>query len=220
MKINANRNYAVITGDIIGFKQLSLETRQSTYGLMARCSARIRKIFKETIAYDISMFRGDGWQMLVAEPRLCLRAALFVRAFLIASSPAGSRLDTRMAIGIGGIDYVPAKNVTAGDGEAFRTSGKKFDLLGKSGGPSLACANPGFCEEGRMDKLAALAGRVADQWQPEQADTFVRLLEHVGNRALAKKLPGPSHPKSASKLSAFDWIELVHILTGFEMLFP
>jgi hypothetical protein len=74
-----------------------------------------------------AVFSGDSWQILLDEPMLALRVALFFRASLRAQSP---QLDSRLAIGIGHVTFVPHGDVAKGDGEAFRLSGRLLSVLG------------------------------------------------------------------------------------------
>jgi|GEM_PF-3074463 len=208
MDIDINRKYAVITGDIIGFKRFCIETRKQTFHVMRECNNRITKTFRGLIVCDIAMFRGDSWQMAVSLPKFSLRAALFVKAFLIAASPTGTIMDTRMAIGIGTIDYIPEKNVLAGDGEAFRISGKSFDRLEKKGNASLVCEFPGHREKAHLNDLAGRAGRIVGALGTVSANTFVEFLEKAGTDPLTRSDQDPTA-----------WNGLKEIITAFEGLF-
>jgi len=67
------------------------------------------------------IFRGDSFQGVLSRPDEALNAALIIRASLLSKFKGKrTRLDSRIAIGIGKIDYLPLDQAGEGDGEAFR----------------------------------------------------------------------------------------------------
>lgn len=76
---------------------------------------------RKVMPLDVDIFSGDSWQVLLTNPGKTLAAGLLYRAHLRSS---GLKCDTRFVVGIGAIDFVPGKNVSEGDGEAFRLSGQ------------------------------------------------------------------------------------------------
>ena len=71
-------------------------------------------------------YRGDGWQMHLAEPGLALRAALVLAARLRA---ADTGLATRAAIGIGRIEDLGTASLADARGPAFEASGHALDRM-------------------------------------------------------------------------------------------
>ena len=131
MKIEAGKLYAVITGDIVDSSKLPPEKRKQLHKVMKEGSNALRKAFKKDVSMSVDIFRGDSWQMLVSDPSKSLRLGLFYRAY-IKSRMELSKVDTRMAIGVGTIDFIPGTNVSEGDGEAYRNSGKMLEEISKS----------------------------------------------------------------------------------------
>ena len=122
------RCVAVVTGDFTGFSGMPRPVRMKAPGIVRDAGRSLVRAFGPVMPLDIDVFRGDGWQALLFDPAMALRAALFFRAFII-SRIDHPGVDTRMAIGIGSVDYVPPGNVAAGDGAAYRTSGKLLESL-------------------------------------------------------------------------------------------
>src|SRR5580693_7703518 len=106
MTASGNQIQAVLTGDVIGSSGLSLGDRQDLPALLKRAGRNLRKAFPKAVPLNPDVFRGDSWQLIVSDPALSVRAGLFFRACVIASSPSGWRIDTRMAIAVGTIDFV------------------------------------------------------------------------------------------------------------------
>ncbi len=119
---------AILTGDVVHSSRLKVETRRNLPELLRHVSDELRQAWPQEVPLDISIFRGDAWQILVKDPALALRAALFFRAGIIAGS-TDTPLDTRIAVAVGAIDFVPKGGVTEGDGPAYRESGKALDGL-------------------------------------------------------------------------------------------
>jgi len=124
----SNQIQAVLTGDVIGSSGLGAGDRQALPALLKRAGRDLRKAFPKAVPLNLDVFRGDSWQLIVSDPALSIRAGLFFRAYVIASSPSGLRIDTRMAIAVGTIDFVSGR-VSEGDGPAYRASGKDLDAL-------------------------------------------------------------------------------------------
>ena len=218
MGIDSDRYYAVITGDIIGFKKLPLDVRKNMHRTISGVSRALRTAFPGLLPYDLSVFRGDGWQMLLIEPVWALRAALFTRGFIRASESA-HRVDTRMAIGIGRVDYVPENHVTAGDGEAYRCSGK---LLGEMDGPgrgTIRYGAPGVPDAPALDVIARLTGALADHWSDRMARAMVGALrgESLG-RIAATWSPPVTRQAVGKHLERAGWPSIRQAMDVFELL--
>lgn len=119
--IEPGKDYAVITGDVIDSSSLTGPERKKLPALLHRISDELQQWRGDDWVTPLSVFGGDSWQILLRNPGDALRIGLFVRASVIASP---LRIDTRFAIGIGGIDFVPEAGIEEADGEAFRLSGR------------------------------------------------------------------------------------------------
>lgn len=156
---------AVLTGDVVGSSLLEPGFRSELPGVLKRCGAALRKTFGAQVPYDLAVFRGDSWQVLLSDPRLALRAALFLRTGVIMASPAGQRLDTRIAIAVETIDFVSKGQVSEGDGPAYRASGSALDTLAEP--RRLALVTPQPIPGGTV--ALALLDALAEDWTPAQA---------------------------------------------------
>jgi hypothetical protein len=122
MNVELDKLYGVISGDIVRSTKIAPVEREQLFFVMKEGSDALQKwLGKHTMPLEVDVYSGDSWQILLTNPGKTLAAGLFYRAYLRASAP---RLDTRLAAGIGPIDFVPGKKVSEGDGEAFRLSGQ------------------------------------------------------------------------------------------------
>jgi len=117
---------AILTGDLIG----------STDAGRAKVEATMDEI--EAAARDISTwcghrtrftrFRGDGWQLLLADPGLILWAAVHLYARLAARPDT---ITTRIGIGIGSVESEGTTDLADGSGTAFVHSGRALDDMSR-----------------------------------------------------------------------------------------
>ncbi len=121
--------YAVLTGDLIGSSRFRIEEREEILSIL-KDSFKI--ISPDIIESPFGIFRGDSFQGVLSRPDEALKAALIIRSSLRSKfKERRPRLDARIAIGIGTIDYLPRDQAGEGDGEAFRNSGPELDKMKK-----------------------------------------------------------------------------------------
>jgi len=122
--------YAVLTGDLIGSSRFRIQQREE---VLSHLKESFKEISPDIIASPFVIFRGDSFQGVLSRPDEALNAALIIRASLLSKFKGKrTRLDARIAIGIGTIDYLPPDQAGEGDGEAFRNSGLELDKMKKS----------------------------------------------------------------------------------------
>jgi hypothetical protein len=162
------REYAVITGDFIGFSKLPAMVRRQMYDVLKSFGRDLDAAFPGLMPYGPDMFRGDGWQILLADPVLSLRTALYVRAHIKAHAPV-SGVDARLAIGVGPVDYVPEGRVSAGDGTAFRLSGKLLDGMTSPRSGLMRFGAEARGNRDLLDAIVRMTGAFAGLWTGRQA---------------------------------------------------
>ena len=122
MEIDRSKIYAVISGDIIGSSKLPMSERAELIDIMKQASNELRTFLAQSVPLSVDIYAGDSWQLLVSEPGDALSAAVFYRASIIAATE--KKIDTRLAVALGKVDFVPGERASEGDGEAFRLSGR------------------------------------------------------------------------------------------------
>ena len=218
MQVRLSADYAVISGDFIGFSPLSAETRQKLYHLVLEGGRRLNQVFGAAMPEPVDVFRGDGWQMLVAEPAAALRAGLYFRAFIRAHAPV-RETDVRMAIGVGPVDYVPAGNISGGDGVAFRRSGKLLESMAAPGAGTLRFAMDGQAATRAIDGMLFLAGAIAGRWTPNQARAVMGALAGMTQQQIAAGWNKPiSYQAVGMHLKRAGWGEIRYAVDVFENL--
>ncbi len=126
--------------------------------------------YADVIPLPVDVFRGDSWQLIVVPPSRAFRVALSFRAILRHES-GRARLDTRIGIGIGTVDFVPSDRISHGDGEAFRLSGAALERLGRRG-RRMAVSIPAEQRSDATEALGVIFGLVdalSKRWTGKQA---------------------------------------------------
>lgn len=147
MNVDEKKFLAVITGDIIKYSNMSVARRRKLEFFLQECGNKVSEEFPDKLACPITVFRGDSWQLVVNMPVDSLRTALYFRSLLIAR-----RIDTRLAIGIGAVDFLPSGESRAGGGDAFVRSGRRLDLI--RSGAGMGFAFPHLKKDDKDDKNA------------------------------------------------------------------
>lgn len=203
---------AVLTGDIVGSTALSPGDLSRLLETISAAIDMVRGWDPAIVIGAPEFFRGDSWQVLLGRPEMALRTALRIRAGAAASGIA----DTRVAIAIGNIEPFDAGNISRSSSEAFITSGRLADTMGKR---RLALALPAtFGPLGVWVPLGVgLCGALADEWSPRQAEVIAAALDPAadGQEAIADRF-GMSVQNVSKLLARAHWQEFEAALRAFE----
>ncbi len=168
---------SIITGDIISSRELkSPDTWMDP----------LKKLFEQIGPYPAvwDIYRGDAFQLEIADPAEALWVALRIKAFVKSKAGVGAR----MAIGIGNKDYT-ASRIAESNGEAFILSGERYEKLKKEK-ISLAIETPWNDINRQLNVSIRLALIAIDSWSRLSAE-FVTIRMNspqLTQVQLAKKL--------------------------------
>jgi len=209
------QTYAVLTGYIVASSQRSPEGQRLLPEVVYGVSREVKEHFEEAFHSEIDVFRGDSWQMVIIQPKDALRIGCFLRS-RIQSEPSYRHLDSRISIGIGAIDYLPEKNVSTGNGQAFRLSGEGLESLPGHSRMSLNFPNQHQAvlpqalnvivqlmdlqmQRWTGKQAEAVSGALINLTQKEIATSWVR--EPVTQQAISQHLEGAGWIQMKSGLS-------------------
>lgn len=125
--LDPQQTYAVLTGDVVASSELPREQRRKLPNMLEQAGKALPESLAKAAPYRLAVFSGDSWQLLLSTPSAALRVATFIRAYMLANTSA--RCDTRIAIGLGKVEFVPRGDVRKAEGEAFRLSGRALEAL-------------------------------------------------------------------------------------------
>lgn len=171
MKTGRKGQIAVLTGDIVRSSDLSAKQ-------LDRLFRQMRNSIDEILTWPrarahFERYRGDGWQVVLSEPRLSLRAALFLRASLRAE---GKGFETRIAVGIGSVNSLKWDDLGGSEGEAFRLSGQLLDELKNPWLMDLRVGREAAVPHSLLEAVFGLCDVVAYAWTPRQAEVMKSVL--------------------------------------------
>lgn len=159
--------YAVLTGDLIKSRKASTFTVEATLDTLRDAAAAFGAAWDLDLRF--TRYRGDGWQVVLAQPGLLLDAALF---FLARLRAAKGPVATRIAIGVGAVETLGTADLSDATGPAFFVSGDHLDHMGRNRMIALAGTGIGAAEVGLID----LAEFIATGWTPAQAEAVAHAL--------------------------------------------
>ena len=215
-----NNLRAVLTGDIVNSSLLNARERQKLYEAFPALSARLRERYPDEVSHDLSNFRGDGWQVLVNHPRAALEVALFIRSYL--RFPVTDKdIDSRVAIGIGEVDFVPEDNVSAGYGSAYTLSGHLLETL-----PVEQHMAVGFdldkqpINHSTIAILVELMDAIISAWGANHCQAVFWALQGYNQKEIAERWqPAPiTQPSVSYNLKRAAWTTIKKGLTAFAEL--
>jgi len=215
MKIEKGKLYAVITGDIVGFSKLPEVQRQMLDRIMKEGSKAVRKAFKGSIPLEVDVFRGDSWQLLISDIAVSLKVGLFLRAHLRAAMGTG-KFDTRMAIGVGTVDFVPDDRVSKGDGQAYRHSGNALEQMTKASNMCFRFPEREIIEES-IDVLVHLIDVLARNWSDKQALAITGVLQGLKQEKIGSLWKHPITQQSVNRhLQRAGWFAIEKAIGFFK----
>ncbi len=187
--------YSVLSGDLVGSSKLETEERKEILSVLKDSFKLIKSIYPEAIKSAFDVYRGDSFQGILSEPAVSLSSAIIIRAYL--RYKINQKADARIAIGIGGIDYLP-KHITEGYGEAFVVSGELLDKMKKSR-YNLQIETPSEEINKELKVEFILLDFLISKWSAEQAEAIIKHMTGLTQEEIAKKL-GISQPAVHKRL--------------------
>ena len=208
---------AVLTGDIIGSTELEPKRLLAARQSVLQVTARFEQAHPGIVPGKPDFFRGDAWQLLLADPRLALRVALLIRATLRGELD----LDTRIAIGIGTVDLVNPTRLSLSTGEAFTLSGHALDHM--TGYFDLTAALP--ARAGALAQWVQVAIHLSSglvrSWTQRQAEIFASALTldtPTHERIAAALSPPVTKQTVTDSLKGANWRTLLEPIRAFESM--
>lgn len=194
-------HYAVLTGDIVGSRKLSTHELASLFeGVRGvwRCFAEHHG---DAVIGELDVFRGDGWQVALTQPALCLRAAVFLRAAFRAHSKKMD-VDSRIGVGVGSVDRIVQGRLSESNGLAFQRSGSALESLPAKGLRWAFDGGPGFAARSLGSMSFPLMDLLIQRWSPSSSIAVVGTLlgmtqDEIAQHPLSRKSDGEAPTRQA-----------------------
>ncbi|SFU94524.1 hypothetical protein [Halomonas korlensis] len=202
-----SRRIAVLTGDVIDSRRVT--DAAHLYHVLDATLATLAKRH----AGRGQRYRGDGFQLVLADAGQAMTAAIQLRAELIRHSEPHQRWDARIAIAIGEDNWQATQAITDADGEVFVRSGQALDAMETHHLTlSLIEAEQDDC----LSLITRFVDDLVDGWSRYSAEiVFLSLQQSVTQQALAEQL-GIRQPSVHKRLRAARWALLADTLACFE----
>lgn len=162
---------AIFSGDLIDSTRAGSQAVDRAMKSLAEAAREIGEWAGADTRF--TRFRGDGWQLYLAETAMVLQAFLLLKAKLRSS---GSGLATRLSIAIGTIDRLGTADLSDAAGPAFVESGRKLDQMPAS---SRLSFTSNAAESAWQRAVFDLAEWQSSRWTREQAEAVALALGPV-----------------------------------------
>ncbi|MBS3980642.1 MAG: hypothetical protein KGZ77_12760 [Rhodobacteraceae bacterium] len=151
---------AVLTGDLVASTRQPADRVDAAMQALRQSAGQVAAWQTPPCDTRFTRFRGDGWQIVLTDPGLALRAAVVLQATL------GARgLESRMSIGIGPAETLGTTDLSDAAGRAFELSGQGLDKMADTS--RIAIAGTSVTEADAM--IADLLGERMGRWTAAQA---------------------------------------------------
>lgn len=197
---------AVLTGDIVASRRATKSDLDD--GLSALRDAAQAFGPRHGFSLRFTRYRGDGWQVYLADPALALRTMVFLRARLKASVKG---LDTRVAAGLGEADIGHDSDLSAATGDAFFRSGEALDAIGDH-----RMAMAGHPVPDWPETVVSLLDAILSDWTAAQAEAAaIDVGESIIQADIAAKL-GITRQAVQQRLAGAKISAVTHAIETFE----
>lgn len=207
----------VVTGDVVASSALTPAQREDLLRELKAASAAVAELLgPEALPLPVDVYGGDSWQMAVTEPARGLRAALLLRAHLLAHVTPDARtpVDTRLALAIGTVERVPGARVSEGEGTAFRRSGRAVTELGDRRMAFVTDPDDALAD---WDITFRLLDEIVRAWTARQARAMTGALRGWSQEQIADLWqPKITQPTVANHLRAARADAVLFAVEGFE----
>jgi len=211
----SERIYAVLTGDLVKSTRLSAEELERARATATAAAKNVQAWRPGLLEHDLEFFRGDSWQLLLLDPSMALRTAIYLRAVMRSAVD----VDTRIAIGLGTVEAIDPVRISLSTGEAFTLSGRALDHLPASKRMTISLPARVSQLGPWMPVVAELCDGLITEWQRRQAEiasvalspealsqeeVATRLQQPLSRQAVAKSLQGARLPFLMAAILQFE----------------
>ena len=194
----------ILSGDIVN----STNVKPQVY-----LSILEKWIIKHSKDQQYSIYRGDSFQLVVAQPAKALSVIIELKSAL----KRIKTLDVKLAIGLGGIDFKNAIT-SKSNGTAFIRSGRALDAIeNKKQNIILSSDHP---LDTYMNSNLKLAGILMDSWSVNSAETVYEVLINPKvNQTQLGELLGIKQATASRRLERAYWTEIQELILLFEQFY-
>jgi hypothetical protein len=192
--------YAVLTGDLVKSSKLGPLELDAVRKTLFEAADEMRTWQAGLIVGSPEFFRGDAWQLLMSDPGMFLRVALYLRAALRRQKG----WDTRISIGLGGVQQIDERQISLSIGSSFTLSGHGLDDMGSAPGFRFHAEEQLAPRTGWVQPLLDLCGALVGRLKPGQSATICEVLrpDTPTQREIATRLGISQQGVSDALLSA------------------
>ncbi len=214
--MDRKRIFGVITGDLIK----SADFQESRNDVLLRLSEILRaapklESHKDEFIIFSDIFRGDSFQGILSQPSSSLIIALYIQAELLRKPVGRIRIESRLGIGLGPVDFLDKDRIVQSDGVAFRLSGQALDQTDRYRRVTMLSDSDEINRH--LNVLAVSLDAIMHRWSHEQAEAISLWLLGKTQESIADEL-GIKQPAVHQRLQLAGHFAIREILNYFTWL--
>lgn len=215
--MNQQNYFAVLTGDIVKSSRLSTSNLEAVRSAVFEAVDVAKGWKRGLIKGKPEFFRGDAWQLLLKDPAMALRVAVFVRAALRAQGVA----DSRISIGLGEVESISRSRVSLSTGEGFSLSGHGLDSMTQYSRMTVVIPQSAGPLAGWLPVVAHLCDSLIGGWTQRQAEIVCVAVDpqEPTHEEIAEGLnPAVSKQSVTKSLNGANWHAVREAIHQFEKM--
>ncbi len=217
MSIDPNQTVAVLTGEIVTAPVSSPEERSDLWQVIRGQARRIRDIFPDAVPFEMDFSRKDGWQLLLAPPKVCVRIGLFHQAGI--RSMMEGKVDTRLAIAVGPAGFVEDRVSQQGEGLVYQDSVEALESMSSRERLTIRLSNFEAEVQHAVKAVGALIDALTSEWTSRQALAVSGALIGMKHESIASLWPEKISAQAVGKhLERANWWALTQGIEYLESL--
>lgn len=207
---SSTQNVAVFTGDIVNSTQLTKAQLSAAFDVLESCAEKAAEWHGASLQF--TRHRGDGWQVILNQPKYALRTALYFRASLKA---LGQEFDTYIGIATGQAEAHKDNDLNERNEGVFIFSGRALESTKNAKNYPLKMLKNA---PGADAASTILADYIVEGWTPTQAEAVSLMLKELSEPSFTEvaKLLGKSRQTVTKSLIASGYSSIYLALSLLE----
>lgn len=208
----------ILTGDIVNSSRFPASIRQERLNVLLDSLFNVLKLrWPQQVRAE--MVQGDAFQIFLAEQAEGLHLLLAVKSFFLSQDQEHEhRLDCRLSLGLGEVDFLHTTSLAKSGGEAFEYSGRGLKSLPADGSRmTFQSSDAEFSQT--LIVMLALTEEITKRWTVAQSEAIVlRLLNPADTQEQLAQVLGISRPAFSQRLGQTGWPALEKLLGHYSAM--
>lgn len=175
--MSEEKHIAVLTGDLVGSVALGPEKVELAMKALEDAATEMEEWVGTPLRF--TRHRGDGWQVVLEQPKYTIRAALVFRAAL---KSLGKQYDSYIGFAEGLTNTKIPKNLNEATGKVYTASGHTLEGLKRTKLPHQM----GYMLASSQNAFALMVDHISQEWSQTQSELMIEFLHPVNELSFSE----------------------------------